>query len=80
MAISNSIFCSNTLKFDEVVIVILSKEMRQKSTGETSTSLGFTLNVENRGRTMQRGKGPLHEESRGKSKKGHSQYKGKKDC
>ena len=43
MAVSGS----NTLKFDDVVGVILSEEMRQKSTGETS---GNVLNMENRGR------------------------------
>ena len=36
--------------------------------------------MENRGRTTQRGKGPSHDKSRGKSKKGRSQSKGKKDC
>ena len=35
MAVSNSVSGSNTLKFDEVVGVILSEEMRRKSTGET---------------------------------------------
>ena len=80
MVLSNSVFGSNTLKFDEVVGVILSEEMRRKSTSETSTSLGSALNVENRVRTTQRGKGPSHEKSQGKSKKGRSQSKGKKDC
>jgi hypothetical protein len=42
-----------TLKFDDVVGVILSKEMRRKSTGETS---GNVLNMENRGRQKDRGK------------------------
>ena len=36
MDVSNSIPSSNTLKFDDVVGVILSEEMRRKSTGETS--------------------------------------------
>jgi hypothetical protein len=36
MVVSNSVSGSNTLKFDDVVGVILSKEMRWKSTGETS--------------------------------------------
>ena len=36
MAVSNSVSISNTLKFDDVVGVILSEEMRWKSTGETS--------------------------------------------
>ena len=80
MAISNSVSSSNTLKFDEFFGVILSKEMRQKNIGETSTSFGFALNVENRGRTTQRGKDPSRDKSQGKSKKGRSQSKGKKDC
>jgi hypothetical protein len=54
MAISNSVSGSNTLKFDDVVGVILSEEMRQKSTSETS---GNALNMENRGRQKDRGKG-----------------------
>jgi hypothetical protein len=45
---------SNTLKFDDVVGVILSEEMRWKSTGETS---GNVLNMENMGRQKDRGKG-----------------------
>jgi hypothetical protein len=45
MAVSNSVFGSNTLKFDDFVGVILSEEMRWKSTGETS---GNALNMENR--------------------------------
>ena len=35
MDVTNSIFGSNTLKFDDVVGVILSKEMRRKRIGET---------------------------------------------
>lgn len=72
MAVSNSVSSSNTFKFDEVVGVILSEEMWQKRTRKTSTSSGFVLNVENRGRTNQRGKGPSHDNSWGKLKKGHS--------
>jgi hypothetical protein len=45
MDVSNSVSGSNTLKFDDVVGVILSEEMRWKSTGETS---GNALNMENR--------------------------------
>jgi hypothetical protein len=54
MAVSNSVSGSNTLKFDDVVGVILSEEMRWKRTGETS---GNALNMENRGRQKDRGKG-----------------------
>jgi hypothetical protein len=54
MVVSNFVSGSNTLKFDDFVGVILSEEMRQKSTGETS---GNALNMENRGRQKDRGKG-----------------------
>ena len=47
MAVSNYVPSSNTLKFDDVVGVILSEEMQRKSTGETS---GNTLTMESRGR------------------------------
>jgi hypothetical protein len=47
MAVSNSVSGSNTLKFDDVVGVILSEEIRRKIIGETS---GNALNMENRGR------------------------------
>ena len=80
MAVSNSVSGKNTLVFDDIVGVILSEEMRRKSTGETPTSSGSVLNVENRGRSKERGKGPGNEKSRGKSKKGRSQSRGKKDC
>jgi hypothetical protein len=54
MVVSNYVSGSNTLKFDDVVGVILSEEMRRKNTGETS---GNALNMENRGRQKDRGKG-----------------------
>jgi hypothetical protein len=54
MVLSNSVSSSNTLKFDDVVGVILSEEMRRKNIGETS---GNVLNMENRGRQKDRGKG-----------------------
>jgi hypothetical protein len=54
MAVSNSISSSNTLKFDDVVGVIHSEKMRQKSIGETS---GNALNMKHRGRQKDRGKG-----------------------
>lgn len=53
MAVSNYASGSNTLKFDDVVGVILSKEIRRKSSGGTSTS-GNVLNAESRGRTKER--------------------------
>jgi hypothetical protein len=66
MDVSNSVSGSNTLKFDDVVGVILSEEMRRKSTGETS---GNVLNMENRGRQKDRGKGSGNHEN---SRKGRS--------
>jgi hypothetical protein len=75
MVVSNSIFGSNTLKFDDVVGVILSEEMRWKRIGETS---GNALNMENRGRQKDRGKGPRNREN---SRKGRSKSRlGKIEC
>ena len=88
MAVSNSISGTNTLKFDDIVGVILSEEMRRKSTGETSST---ALTVETRGRPKERSKSHKNRDhsrrskSRTKSttmecwncgKKGHM----KKDC
>ena len=55
MAVSNSVPSLNTLKFDDVVSVILSEEMRRKITGETS---GNVLTMESRGRQNERGRSP----------------------
>jgi hypothetical protein len=75
MAVSNSVSGSNTLKFDDVVGVILSEEMRRKSTGETS---GNALNMESRGRQKDRGKGSGNH---GNYRKGRSKSRlGKIEC
>jgi hypothetical protein len=75
MAVSNFDSGSNTLKFDDVVGVILSEEMRWKRTGETS---GNALNMENRGRQKDRGKGSRN---CGNSRKGRSKSRlGKIEC
>jgi hypothetical protein len=75
MAISNSVRGSNTLKFDDVVGVILSEEMRWKITGETS---GNVLNIENMGRQKDRGKGSRNHTN---SRKGRSKcIFGKIEC
>jgi hypothetical protein len=66
MVVSNSVFGSNTFKFDDVVGVILSEEMRWKIIGETS---GNALNMENRGRQRDREK---RSGNHGNSKKGRS--------
>jgi hypothetical protein len=60
MVVSNSVSGSNTLKFDDVVGVILSKEIRWKSTSETSSNV---LNMQNRGRQKDRGKGSGNREN-----------------
>jgi len=66
MTISNFVSRSSTLKFDDVVDAILSEEMRQKSSSETS---GNALSVESRGRKMERGKSSGYQS---KSRKGKS--------
>jgi hypothetical protein len=66
MVLSNSFSGSNTLKFDDVIGVILSEEMRRKSTDETSSN---ALNMENKGRQKDRGKGSRNH---GNSRKGKS--------
>lgn len=53
MAMSNSISGSSTLKFDDVIGVILREEMRWKSIGETS---GNALTAKTMGRQRERGK------------------------
>eukprot|EP00253_Pinus_taeda_P028968 PITA_28968 len=63
-----------TLKFDDVVGAILSKEMQQKSSGET---LGNALTAETRGREMERGKSPGYHS---KSRKGRSKSRSGKVC
>ena len=75
MAVGNSVPSSNTLKFDDVVGVILSKEMRRKITGETS---GNALTMESRGRQRERGR---ITGNRNKSRKGRSKsIFGKIEC
>jgi hypothetical protein len=75
MAVSNSVSGSNTLKFDDVFGVILSEEMRWKSTGDTS---GNALNMKNMGRQKNRGNGSGNY---GNSRKGRSKSRlGKIEC
>ena len=66
MDVSNSVPSSNTLKFDDVVGVILSKEMGRKRISET---LGNVLAMESRGRENTRGRSLGNHD---KSKKGRS--------
>jgi hypothetical protein len=75
MVVSNFVAGSNTLKFYDVVGVILSEEMQQKITCETS---GNSLTVEKRGRQNDRGKGSRNH---GNSRKGRSKSRlGKIEC
>jgi hypothetical protein len=53
--VSNFLFGSNTLKFDDVVGAILNEEIHRKRLGSTPTSRSV-LNVEIMGRTKERGK------------------------
>jgi hypothetical protein len=66
MVVSKFISGSNTLKFDDGVGAILSEEMRRKITGETSDNV---LNMENKGRQKDRGKGSRNH---GNSRNGRS--------
>jgi hypothetical protein len=75
MVVSNYVSSSKNLKLDDVVGVILSEEMRWKRTGETS---GNALNIENRGRQKDRGKGSGNHRN---SRKGRSKSRfGKIEC
>ena len=74
MSVGNSVSGSSTLKFDDVIGVILSEEMQRKSTGETS---GNALTAEARGRQRERGKSPGN---RWKSRKGRSKSRARVEC
>ena len=79
MAISNFVSRSRTLKYDDVISVILSEETHRKSSGgSTSRS---ALNAQSRGRTTERGSNSKnHGKSRGKSKGRRSQSRGPNEC
>ena len=79
MDVSNSIPGSGTLKYDDVIGVILSEETHRKSlSGSTS---GSALNAQSRGRMNERGSNSRnHGKSRGKSKGRRSQPRGPNDC
>ena len=53
MAVSNSVFGSNTLKFYDVIGVILSEETHRKSSGGSTS--GSALNAQSRGRMIEKG-------------------------
>lgn len=87
MAVNNSASDSKKLKFDDVVGILLSQDMRGKFTSETSSYPGALI-VENKGRLRERGanknQGKVEGSSKGKGnmecwycgKNGHL----KKDC
>ena len=78
MAVSNYVPGSSTLKYDDVISVILSEETHRKSSsGSTS---GSALNAQSRGRMTERGSNSInHGKSRGKSKERRSQSRGPND-
>ena len=79
MIVSNSIFGFNTLKYDDMVGVILSEETFRKSLG--GSTLGSALNAQSRGKTTERGIFfGNHGKSRGKSRGRRSQSRGPNDC
>ena len=78
MAMSNYVPGSNTLKYDDVINVILSEETRRKYLG--GSTLGSALNAQSRGRTTERGSNDgNYGKSRGKSKRRRSQSRGLND-
>ena len=79
MAMSNFVPRSGTLKYDDVIGVILSEETHRKSLGgSTSRS---ALNAQSKVRTTKRGSNSGNcGKSRGKSKGKRSQSRGPRDC
>ena len=53
MAVSNFVPRSSTLKYDDVIGVILSGETRRKSSG--GSTFGSALNAKSRGKMIERG-------------------------
>ena len=79
MALSTSVSGSGTLKYDDVIDVILSEDMHRKTL--VGSTLGSALNAQSRGRMNKRGNNSKnHGKSRGKSKGRRSQSRGPNDC
>ena len=75
----SKVFGSNTLKFDDVIGVIMSQESHRKTLG--GSALGNVSNTKSRGITTKRGNNfGNHGKSRGKSKGKRSQSRGSRDC
>ena len=78
MDVSNSIYGSNSLKYDDLIGVILSEKTCRKTSG--GSTLGSTLNAQSRGKMTKRGNNSKnHGKSRGKSKGKRSQSRGTRD-
>ena len=79
MAVSNFVPGSGTLKYDDVIGVILSEETHRKSSGGSTS--GSSLNAQSSSRTTKRGiNSKNHGKSRGKSKGRRSQSRGPNNC
>ena len=79
MDVSSFVSRSTTLKFDDVIGVILSEETLRKISG--GSTLGSSLNAKSRGRMTKRGNNSRNRgKSRGKSMRKRLQSKGPKDC
>ena len=79
MVVSNFIFGSNILQYDNVIDVILNEENHRKTSGGSTS--GSALNTKSRGRMTERGNNLRNRgKSRGKSKRRRSQSRGPNDC
>ena len=79
MAVSNFVPGSSTLKYDDVIGVILSEETCRKSSGGSTSK--SALNAQSRGRTTKRGSNSKkYGKSKEKSKGRRSQSRGPNDC
>ena len=79
MAVNNSVPRTSTLKYDDVIDVVLSEETCWKNS--SGSTLGSALNSQSRGRTTKRGSNFKNcGKSRGKSKGRRSQSTGPRDC
>ena len=76
---SNSFSESNTIKFDDVISVILSEKTFRQSLG--GSTLESALNTQRREKMNKRANNSRnHGKSKGKSKGKRSQLRGPKDC
>ena len=76
---SNFVSRSSTLKYDDVIGIILSEKNHRKTSGGSTS--GSALNAQSRGRTTERGSNSRNRgKLRGKSKGRGSQSRGPNDC